>query len=193
MGNVSSSNPAIGVPMMKPLAERKKMYKQGEKAMPAKSKKAFKTVSDLLENIIKDVKDKQKKMSGNGMDSYNQMQREISFARLPDGRPDTKRIMELNRKIKEKFSGNGTANVIRFEEYHRGTRPPPRLLPGFRNIPTPAVGPRPRPPRSIGDGLKKSRKGNSKAKARGKMVSELMKKEGLTLGEASKKLASMNK
>jgi len=37
------------------------------------------------------------------------------------------------------------------------------------------------------------RKGNSKAKARGQMVSQLMKKEGLTLGQASKKLASMNK
>ena len=44
-----------------------------------------------------------------------------------------------------------------------------------------------------GDGLPKSRKGNSNAKARGQMVSELMKSEGLTLGQASKKLASMNK
>jgi hypothetical protein len=285
MGNVTSKDPVTGVAMMKPLAERKKLYKQAEKAMPAKSKKALKTVSDLLEKVIKDVKDKQKPVN---MDAYNQMQREIAFARLPDGRPDTKRIMEINRRMQEKFSGNGYNDIeraMRLEEYNRifGTRPPPPgfippvrptpfIPPGSRNperpvppvesridrLVRPAIRPPPpgfRPPpiatgngmcgngfirilaphervearkrnenliqnekkrlqlfnkspdqidthinrmrndlsRSIGDGLKKSRKGNSKAKARGKMVSELMKSEGLTLGQASKKLASMNK
>jgi hypothetical protein len=167
MGNVTSRDPVTGVPMMKPLAERKKMYKQAEKAMPTRSKKALKTVSDLLEKVIKDVKDKQKPVN---MDSYNQMQREIAFARLPDGRPDTKRIMQLNRRIQEKFGGGNIGEDIR------------RTFQPFTDIFRPA-----------GLGLPKSRKGNSKAKARGQMVSELMKKEGLTLGQASKKLASMNK
>ena len=129
MGNQPSlveRQPGIPVPMMKSLKERKKVYKQAEKAMPAKSKKALKTVSDLLENVIKDVKDKQK-MSGSGMCG------------------EGGNIGEDIRRTFQPFT-----DVFRF-----------------------------------GAGLPK--------RARGQMVSELMKKEGLTLGQASKKLASMNK
>jgi hypothetical protein len=114
MGNAESiiqqANQASAVPMMRSIIERRKAYKNLEKAMPERSKKAVKTVSDLLEKVIKDVKDKQKPVN---MDAYHQMRREIHLARLPDGRPDTKRIMEINRRMQEKFGGGNIGEDIR--------------------------------------------------------------------------------
>jgi len=200
MGNVTSRDPVTGVAMMKPLAERKKMYKQAEKAMPAKSKKALKTVSDLIENVIKDVKDKQKKFSGNGMCNCGMC--DVCYGGTL-GTPD-------NMMSQTFRDGLNLSERLPFSERPRtpytGNRP--IISNPIRGVPAIPIGSRQDPrrsgltlrpistipgSRSIGDGLKKSRKGNSKAKARGQMVSELMKKEGLTLGQASKKLASMNK
>ena len=65
MGNLTSRDPQILVPVMRALAERKRFYKRVEKAIPARSKKAIRNFSELLEKIIKDVKDKQKPTGGN--------------------------------------------------------------------------------------------------------------------------------
>tara|TARA_R110000868_G_scaffold7854_1_gene41300 strand:- start:129 stop:1169 length:1041 start_codon:yes stop_codon:yes gene_type:complete len=346
MGNLTSRDPQILVPVMKPLAERKKFYKRVEKAIPARSKKAIRNFSELLEKIIKDVKDRQKPTGGNilkemfgfrpidaraarpidaravrleppppppqgsllgpfyfnrNLDEVedNQKRTEIGgnlfadpfglrptltpidaravrhdipifnekdlkrtvgkldnnfFSRLIDARmvspanpPPQGSLLGpfyLNSNVKDfqQMSGNGMygyggnlqTRPIRGEPAiprMPGPRPmpikggPARPIRGGPAIP-PIRGPRPmpikggpaRPPirggpaippirepmlrpmpisgqpsRVVGEGLKKSRKGNSNARARGQMVSQIMKSEGLTLGQASKKLASMNK